>query len=168
MTEPTENALLKNVEYGYGLGWSFTPLSGKRPTLTGWQKRPRETLDEALAWARRQNVGLRTGAASGIVVIDLDAGADVSDLGLPGTVTANTGGAGIHLYYRCRTAVGNSSGKLGTHIDVRGDGGQVVYPGSLHPETHQRYEWAEGFEPWTVEIAELPEAVLDRLKEPER
>ena len=37
--------LIANVEYGYSLGWSFTPLAGKRPTLEGWQKRPREKLD---------------------------------------------------------------------------------------------------------------------------
>ena len=28
------------VEYGHRLGWSFTPLAGKRPVLTGWQRRP--------------------------------------------------------------------------------------------------------------------------------
>jgi len=157
-------SLKENVEYGYRLGWSFTPLSGKKPTLDEWQKAPRESLEQALAWASRRNVGLRTGPASGIVVIDVDAGGDISPLDLPGTVTVNTGRSGIHLYYRCREEVRNSAGKLGRHIDVRGHGGQVVYPGSVHPDTGQRYEWAEGFEPWTVEIAELPAEIIERLK----
>ena len=49
------------IRYGHALGWSFTPLNGKRPTLKGWQDRPRETLEKALAWADQGNVGLRTG-----------------------------------------------------------------------------------------------------------
>jgi hypothetical protein len=159
-----DNPLVANVQYGYQLGWSFTPLSGKKPTLGGWQKRPRETLDEALGWAARQNVGLRTGAASGVVVIDKDPEGDISGLDLPGTVTANTGRPGaIHLYLRCSQPIGNSVGKLAPHIDVRGDGGQVVFPGSVHPDTGRRYEWAEGLEPWTVEMAELPQHIIDRL-----
>ena len=47
----TESPLAANVRLGHGMGWSFTPLAGKRPTLEGWQKRPHETLEEALAWA---------------------------------------------------------------------------------------------------------------------
>ena len=34
------------VEYGYRLGWSFTPLNGKAPVLKGWQKRPRESREQ--------------------------------------------------------------------------------------------------------------------------
>jgi len=157
--------LTANLRIGYMLGWSFTPLAGKRPTLEGWQKRPRETLDEALAWAEQDNVGLRTGRISGIVVIDVDPGADITNLDLPGTVTALTGRPGAyHLYYLCEVPLGNSSGRLGPHIDVRGDGGQVVFPGSVHPETGALYTWAEGHEPWNVEIAPLPEAIIELLR----
>ena len=159
----SDNLLAANIEYGYGLGWSFTPLTGKRPTLKSWPTLPRETLAEALAWAAQGNVGLRTGAMSGVVVIDADPGADLAPLDLPATITARTGRDGQHLYYRYTRPVGNSTGKLGPHIDVRGDGGQVVYPGSIHPETGRRYEWAEGLAPWQVEIAELPRHILERL-----
>ena len=167
-----DSPLAANVEYGYRLGWSFTPLAGKRPTLKGWQQRPRETLEEALAWAERQNVGLRTGQASGIVVIDVDPEGDVAHLALPPTITVNTGRPGAqHFYFRSAVPVGNSVGKLADHVDVRGDGGQVVYPGSVHPDTGQRYEWADGRAPWHVEIADLPSHVIDLLRasdKPER
>ncbi|MGB2824568.1 MAG: bifunctional DNA primase/polymerase, partial [Phycisphaerae bacterium] len=154
--------LAQNVQYGYDLGWSFTPLNGKRPKLKSWQDRPRETLEKALAWAARGNVGLRTGRASGVVVIDVDPGADISELALPGTVTALTGRPGaFHLYYLCDEPLGNSSGKLATHVDVRADGGQVVFPGSVHPDTDALYAWAEGYEPWNVEIESLPAHVLE-------
>lgn len=165
----TDSPLKSNVEYGYELGWSFTPLSGKRPKLKAWQDRPRETLDKALAWAARGNLGLRTGRASGVVVIDVDPGADITELDLPGTVTALTGRPGaFHLYYLCDEPVGNSSGKLAPHVDVRANGGQVVFPGSVHPDTGALYAWAEGHEPWNVEIAQLPAHILERLRAPER
>lgn len=52
MTDPPSSSpLVRNVRYGYGLGWWFTPLAGKRPRLTGWQALPRESLQQALAWA---------------------------------------------------------------------------------------------------------------------
>lgn len=102
----------KLVNLGYELGWSFTPLSGKRPLLDRWQKREREPLEQALAWAEQGNVGLRTGRASGIVVVDVDAGADVSGLDLPPTVRVKTGNGGYHLYYRCDQPCGNSTGRL--------------------------------------------------------
>ena len=162
--------LAANVQFGHELGWSFTPLAGKRPTLKGWQERPRESLEEALAWAAQGNVGLRTGRASGVVVVDVDPGARIDELELPGTVAAATGRpGGLHLYFRCTEPVGNSNGKkLGPHIDFKGDGGQVVFPGSVHPETGAVYAWLEGHEPWNVEIAELPAHILERLRAPDR
>jgi len=160
----SNNALVANVRLGYSLGWSFTPLAGKRPILKGWQKRSRETLVEALAWAAQGNVGLRTGRTSGVVVIDVDEGGVVESLGLPPTVTVRTGGNGTHFYYRYQANLGNSAGKLGLHVDVRADGGQVVFPGSIHPETGRAYEWAQGRSPAEVPIADLPANLLERLR----
>jgi len=160
------NALAANVEYGHSVGWSFTPLGGKRPVLKGWQSAPRESLEQALEWAAHGNVGLRTGQVSGLVAIDVDEGGDLEGLELPATVTVNTGGNGMHLYYRCGVPLGNSSGRLGPHIDVRADGGQVVFPGSVHPDTGRTYEWAKGMSPWETKLAELPEHVIELLKAP--
>ena len=151
------------VRRGHELSWSFTPLNGKKPVLKGWQERPREVLDEALQWAVAGNIGLRTGQNSGVVVIDVDEGGDLLGLDLPSTVTAHTGGGGMHLYFKRTVPVGNSAGKLGEHIDVRGDGGQVVYPGSVHSDTGRTYEWAPGLSPWDVALAELPEHVIEML-----
>jgi putative DNA primase/helicase len=164
--------LQRNVEIGYGMGWSFTPLAGKRPTLDGWQKRPRETLQQALLWAERGNVGLRTGAASGgVLVVDLDAAktnfdkAAVKALNLPATITAVTGGGGWHLYFRLPAGVelGNSSGRIAPGVDTRGDGGQVVYPGSVHPETGKPYAWMDGRAPGQIALADLPANLLAML-----
>lgn len=152
------------VSYGYRLGWSFTPLDGKKPTLPKWTTRPRATLYQSIEWAQQGNVGLRTGRASGgLVIVDCDAGADVESLNLPPTVTAITGSGGRHFYYRFDGPLRNSAGKLGPHLDIRADGGQVVLPGSVHPDTGTMYAWAPGREPWAVEIAELPPHVVEKL-----
>lgn len=137
---------------------------GKRPLLKAWQKRPRETLREVLDWASRGNLGLRTGRISGVVVIDLDEGGDTDPLGLPPTVTVRSGGNGTHFYYRYAGPLGNSAGKLGPHIDVRADGGQVVFAGSVHPETGRAYEWEPGRSPGEIPLADLPPQIIERLR----
>ncbi|HUU97490.1 MAG TPA: bifunctional DNA primase/polymerase [Phycisphaerae bacterium] len=164
----TNSDLPHNVQYGYGLGWSFTPLNGKTPKLPAWQAQPRESLEQALQWAGEGNVGLRTGQTSGVIVIDVDSykGADCSSLELPATVTAYTGRDGMHLYYLCSKPLHCSASRLGRFIDVKGDGGQVVFPGSIHPETHEPYVWAEGYEPWSIEVAELPDRIYGLLEAP--
>jgi putative DNA primase/helicase len=165
MISPVRTLLEQEVAHAYEhLGWSFTPLEGKRPTLTRWQSRERESIEQALEWAAAGNVGLRTGQASGIVVIDVDPGGSVAELDLPRTVTAETGRGGRHYYFTISKPVRNSAGKLGEHIDVRGDGGQVVFVGSTHPETGRIYNWLAGHGAREVELAELPEHVIELLE----
>lgn len=167
-TQSKDNGTLAaNVRAGYALGWSFTPLRGKIPRRTGWVTRPRETLDDALQWGVEGNVGLRCGKASGVIVIDSDAEGDVRPLKLPPTPTVRTGGEGrsFHFYFKMPdVGIGNSASKLGPHIDVRGQGGQVVFPGSVHPATGDLYSWVEGLSPSDVDLADLPQNVIDLLK----
>ena len=109
-------------------------------------------------WRRwnRANVGVATGADSEIVVIDIDLpgalpslGRHLIELRLPPTLTALTGGGGIHLVYATRDAsLGNSAGRLPgiaedlPGIDLRANGGYVVAPPSAHG-TGLRYEWLD-------------------------
>ena len=95
-------------------------------------------------WWRRwpdANVGLRTGAASGLVVLDVDPAhggeASLAELvdayeALPATLEVRTGG-GRHLYFaHPGVRVANSAGGLGPGLDVRGDGGYILAPPSRH------------------------------------
>ena len=148
-------------------GWSITPLNGKVPVLPGWQNAPRPTIAQAVAWTRAGNIGLRTGRISGLVVIDLDTakGADRDRLELPSTVTVITGSGGLHFYFRHPGGkIRNSVGRLAPHIDVRGDGGQVVFVGSIHPGTGRTYRWADGASPDERPLADIPDALLARLR----
>lgn len=182
--------LVEEIRKGYARGWSFTPLNGKVPWLPAWQKRRRPSLEECIVvWAHQGNVGLRTGAASGVAVIDIEAEAAHRWTEFPRTVTAFTGGGGYHLYYRASQPVKCSVGMIGdchhcgspkqlkqcpkqqepnrctSYIDVRGDGGQVVFVGSTHPETGQQYRWMALQSPEQCEMAEFPYHLLPQPKQ---
>lgn len=158
-------SLVDEVKAGHARGWRFTPLHGKKPYLLDWQKREPANLKTTLAYARKGNVGLRTGKVSGVVVIDCDQGADVGALNLPRTVTVRTGGGGRHFYFAIPNGgtFKNTKGTIAPHVDSRGDGGQVVYPGSVHRDTGARYEWADGLSPDDVDLAPLPEHIRNLL-----
>ncbi len=147
-------------------GWKLTPLRGKQPFLKNWQNLDAPDRATVERWAREGNVGLRTGSASGVVVIDDDTpdGSGTDQLNLPPTQTVITGSGKRHLYFkRPATGLKNSVKKIASHVDVRGDGGQAVFVGSIHPETQQPYRWSPGRSPDDVELAEVPESILQRL-----
>lgn len=94
-------------------------------------------------------VAIRTGAQSGIVVVEvdpknggLDTLARLDERGiLPGTLMAQSGGGGVHLYYQHPGYLtAGAANKLGPGVDVKADGGYVVAPPSLHRSGH-RYAW---------------------------
>lgn len=129
---------------------------GKHPLLRhGLHDASAKASDTALWWRRwpAANVGLRTGPrpdGGELVVIDIDPihGGDdsfrdlVRALGpLPQTLAVETGSGGRHLYFAHPSApIANSSGRLGSGIDVRGHGGYVIAPPSLH-QSGRRYRW---------------------------
>lgn len=113
--------------------------AGKHPIHNKWQAQPvRDVRDWArLPDGRLANVGIATGAASGIWVLDIDpANGGMMPPGLPQTYTVRTGGGGWQLYFSLPPDFmpSNSRGRLkavcGPGLDVRGDGGQVVAPPS--------------------------------------
>jgi len=118
------------------------------------------------------NVGIATGKRSNLVVLDVDGnrGGDEalaeleSRFGtMPPTVRAVTG-RGEHLYFlHPGRRVSNSSDEITDGLDIRGDGGHVVAPPSLHA-TGRSYAWKDGHHPRTVPVAPLPDWLLDMLR----
>lgn len=116
---------------------------GKHPVAKGWQNAGlRTSAAVADAWARRPgaNIGIVTGRASGIWVLDVDPlhGGDkqlaalVAAYGpLPETYTVRTGSGGRHYYWAMPDFdFTTSRGRLPVGLDVRGNAGQVVAPPS--------------------------------------
>jgi hypothetical protein len=168
MAGPIVNAILeREVRAAVKRGWALTPCNGKRPLRERWQAEEPLSLDALLVEVRRgRNIGVRCGHWSGVVVIDADAGAEFV-LSVE-TVTAVTGsGLGRHHYFRDPGIdLRNAVGKIAPHVDVRTDGGQVILAGSVHPETGQRYSWAPDLSPDDVELAQLPESIIELAKRP--
>ena len=143
---------------------SGCPNPGKHPRLTTWTRwqRERPTESQLRAWWTQwptANIGIVTGAVSGLVVVDIDPrhGGDINakELNLPDTVTALTGGGGSHYYYKHPGGhVSNRSGIV-PGVDLRGDGGHVVAPPSNH-ESGKGYLWEVGYAPWEHALADFP------------
>ena len=124
----------------------------KRPATANGLKDATADREIIRAWWQQQpdnNIAIATGPASGIFVVDvdgLDAEATLRRLeaehgALPATVEVITA-RGRHIYFKWPQApLRNSAGKIGTHIDVRGDGGYVLSPPSIHP-SGRRYSWS--------------------------
>ena len=172
------SAVLRDAALGYvAVGWSVVPMAprSKKPLLPWleYQQR-RATPEEIRAWFRRwpeANIAVVTGEISNIVVLDIDPhhGGEAALILLedetgpiPSTVEASTGGGGRHLYFaypgrRVRNRAGLRPG-----IDLRGDGGIIVVPPSIHP-SGKRYTWVPGHTPESAEPAPLPERLLREL-----
>ena len=126
---------------------------GKHPRIMQWQMNATTAEGEIRQWWATwpsANIGVATGAGSGVFVIDVDGPTGRSTLERwqqergwhPETLTAITG-RGSHLYFRHEgLRVPNNASKLGKGIDVRGDGGYVVAPPSMHASGH-RYAWKD-------------------------
>lgn len=156
------------------MGLAVIPLRrrGKEP-LTRHGRNDCST-DQAVirGWWERwpdANVGIATGAESGgLVVIDVDVDPDKGEDGgetlrewelaqgeLPETAQALTGGGGVHILYRADGDLPNSANPaLG--VDIRGQGGYIVAPPSIHP-SGARYEWE--YDPSETPVAALTPAV---------
>jgi hypothetical protein len=154
---------LREAERAIERGWCLILVKGKVPIHKGWQRRKPAELEEVRKWLEKgYGLGMRTGKHSGVVVVDDDSvdGSAAASLGLPETVTVITGSGKRHFYFRAPgDRVGNSVKKVAPGVDIRGDGGQVVFVGSTHPDTGEPYRWAPGLSPDEVDLAELPEEI---------
>lgn len=121
----------------------------------------------------RYNIGMACGQVSGgIIAIDLDCHSDeanglhflrdweVEHGKLPETWTQITGSGGKQLFYRAGQDIRNSAnGEIG--VDVRGNGGYVVLPPSLHP-CGDCYEWS--ISPDDMDVADADDKVYDFIR----
>ena len=142
-------------------GWPIFPVGGpdgKRP-LVAWGQVAVVTDAQIREWLQSLPMtgwGLPTGSRSGLVVVDVDGG-EAPAWAVP-TYTVTTP-RGWHLYYATSEPIKNSVKALADNVDVRGDGGFVVLPGSRRPDGREYIE--EG-----GEVAPLPAQVLEACRKP--
>ena len=142
---------------------------GKHPRTRHGFKDASNDPERVAAWWDRwpdANIGVATGAGSGLVVLDIDPRNDGGDSlaelerlngALRETPMVLTGGGGQHYYFRRPdgdTRKGRSGYRHG--VDVKADGGYVVAPPSLHA-SGGTYEWDAGAHLLDVELAGCPE-----------
>ncbi len=154
--------------------WSVIPMHShdKRPIIR-WQEFQYRlaTTSEVEEWFRRWsdgNVGIVTGAVSRLVVLDIDPkhGGDESlahlirEHGpLPHTIEALTGGGGRHIYFAHPGGILRNKVGIFPGIDIRGDGGCIVAPPSVHT-CGKAYKWVKGKDPLHTSLAPLPAWLL--------
>lgn len=149
----------------------------KTPAVGNWPSVATCDAGQIARWSRKHgagNVGVATGGW--LVVLDLDVKAEADGLAtvavlerehgqLPATVAVETPTGGLHLYFRLPAGrrARCSVSRIGPGVDVRGDGGMVVAPPSVHPNG-SAYAWQDGRAPWQVPIAILPDAWVALLQ----
>ena len=93
------------------------------------------------------NIGVATGIVSRVWVLDVDGAFGTAALveleaehgPLPATLTSVTA-SGCHLWFAYGSPILSSVGRIAIGLDVRGDGGYVLAPPSVHPDG-PRYRW---------------------------
>lgn len=114
----------------------FPCLGNKRPACpNGFKEATRDPAAVQALFRRYPGslIGMPTGPASQFDVLDLDMdkGADewLSEhcTRLPFTRKHNTRSGGYHILFRHHPGLRNSAGKLGPGVDVRAEGGYVVW-----------------------------------------
>ena len=156
------------------IGLNPIPLmpKDKRP-LMAWERFQTNLITEdeiREIWSNNPdaNIGIVTGQVSGIVVVDID-GPD----GVQNYKAMNKGkeivtpsvrtGKGHHYYFKHpKNILIKNKARIAKEIDIRGDGGYVVAPPSIHP-SGRPYEWDAVTK--NAEFAEIPKWLYEILEE---
>lgn len=164
MTNDTKEAALEYAALGLAVFPVIPPMengeksAGKKPYISNWQKEATSNKEKVTEWWTKwptANIGIATGRKSqGLVVIDLDIDDDKGINGyealkewqkehgdLPETWQSITGRGGYHLFYFDTEQHKNRVG-LYEGVDIRGEGGYIIAPPSVHANGH-RYEWEQ-------------------------
>lgn len=127
---------------------------GKHPRLSASFKGASNDLNLIEKWfginAPLSNIGLATGAKSGLTVLDLDINDEKNGVetlrqicgknGFPQTLKARTGSGGVHLLFKYNSVLKNAADVFGAGVDVRNDGGYIVAAPSRH-KSGGNYSW---------------------------
>jgi hypothetical protein len=138
---------------------------GKHPRIMEWQKNASNDIEKVSTWwdmYPAANIGLATGE---IIVVDVDdkelAIEYIQKLEDCKTVSVETG-KGYHYYFKAPDFHLGNRAKFLPGIDLRGEGGYVVAPPSIHYSGHT-YCWKNN--PDEYSLQGLPPFILSALSE---
>ncbi len=155
-------------------GKESCPSVAKHPlTISGCKDATTDPVSICSWWQKwpLANVGVGTGSPSGLIVVDIDPrhGGDKSwqafqtRNSIPKTQTVRTGGGGLHFYFKAPKQVIKNRANLLPGVDIRGEGGYVVAPPSVH-KTGTIYSWDGDFD--LLKLAELPTLLIELIESP--
>ena len=147
--------------------------SGKHPrTRNGLRDASTDLMTIAGWWNKwpDANIGIVTGAVSGLLVIDVDDHGAIcgseslqeieESIGEPFASRSVITGQGKHIYFNHPGGtIPSSVSKLGKGIDVRGDDAYIIAPPSLH-SNGIRYRWEDP----SLALCNLPEPIVDAMR----
>jgi Bifunctional DNA primase/polymerase, N-terminal/AAA domain len=159
-------------------GWHVLPCDPqtKRPLIKRGLHAATLDPQQIEAWWQQWPcalIGIRTGPESGLWVLDVDICPDEGIDGfvsittlerqhgaLPNTLTSATPRGGFHLFFKWHPGIrNNADGKLGAHLDVRGENGYVIVPPSMRWD-RKCYGWRENC---PAEPTEAPTWLIELL-----
>lgn len=153
--------MLDIIDYAqkyWDIGLMIIPLNGKK-ALTSWEeyqeKRPMtENYVKKNFFNSNCNIAIVTGKVSNIIVLDIDnqESYEVMKSILPLNTPICKTTHGYHYYFSYEQGYNNMTRTLtnglrkyfnnqNLKVDLRSDGGYVVAPPSIHPDSKQEYEW---------------------------
>lgn len=146
-------------------------------TWNGFKDATTDPSEIRRMWRRHPDavVGLPTGERSGLAVVDLDIRDDGRDgesaleaagIDARSAVRVHTPSGGLHLYFRHADGIGSAGGIL-SGVDVRGEGGYVIAPGSRMADgTIYRYVGRDRLDDDALRLPRFPAAIRDMMSRP--
>ena len=146
----------------------------KRPLTENGFKDASADAEQICAWWSAHPdamIGMPTGPASGIDVLDIDVKNVDGFAALPGwsdmsPVVVRTPSGGAHVWLKSDGTIRNSAGKIAPGVDTRGQGGYVIVPPSQPNGNDKAYCWERGDEDQIGNLPPWPTALLEKLKKP--
>ena len=179
------------VEQYCGLGWQLVQLygvkekgvctcfknadcatPGKHPVGNAWETRTTNDEETVMSWFDNgpANIGLLLGPRSGVIDIELDgpeAIAAWNSLGLDEIWTPTySAGRGPHRLFKWDERLPAVSIKKPMGIEMRIGNSETAIQSVIPPSVHHtfvNYHWLEGLSPSDVELAPLPDRLLELL-----
>jgi len=161
----------------------IVPVRGKIPTSPNWEKtiysESLPKFERAYRSGKAENIGALTGKVSStplnFVVLDIDVDRQgletwiryIEQHGEPTTFRVRTGRGGMHYYFKYSERMNNLKNMkniLNVGWEFKTTGGQIILPGSIHPETRSMYMIMGGYTEGNINIRPIPEWIMTLLQ----